>query len=260
MKISRPKGVYKTEPVKRASSVARPGAGTAAPVGVPSDEVSIMGIPEAEFTPKVRDAVTSLLEEVDRLTRDLGEMKQRVSDLEAIADQDELLPVLNRRAFVRELSRLQSFGDRYDLKASLLYLDLNHFKTVNDTHGHAAGDKVLHDFVTTLRKNLRDSDVIGRLGGDEFGIVLLNADLESAKQKAGSLAQAIAKMKVPYEGKILRVTVAVGACVLTADVGIEDALATADRDMFDAKDAAKAGVKDTETGGRPDIRRGKRPS
>lgn len=243
MKITPPKGVYKTEPVKRASSVARPGSGAAASVGVPSDEVSVMGIPEAEFTPKVRDAVTSLLQEVDRLTQDLAEMKQRVADLEAIADQDELLPVLNRRAFVRELSRLQSFGDRYDLKASLLYLDLNHFKTVNDTHGHAAGDKVLASFIDTLRKNLRDSDVIGRLGGDEFGIVLPNADLAAAKQKAGSLAQAIEKMKVPFEGKILRVTVAVGACMLSRDVGAEDALATADKDMFEAKDTAKGSGK-----------------
>lgn len=239
MKITRAKGVYKTEPVKRASSVTRTGAGPVAPSGLPSDEVSIMGIPEAEFTPKVRDAVTSLLQEVDRLTRDLSEMKQRVSELETFADQDELLPVLNRRAFVRELSRLQSFGERYDLKASLLYLDLNKFKSINDTHGHAAGDKVLNAFVVALKKNLRDSDLIGRLGGDEFGIVLPNATLEDARLKAGSLAQAIENMKVPYEGKVLKVTVAVGACVLNNDVGIEDALATADRDMFDAKDASK---------------------
>lgn len=202
-----------------------------------------MGIPEAEFTPKVREAVTSLLQEVDRLTRDLSEMKHRVSELETFADQDELLPVLNRRAFVRELSRLQSFGERYDLKASLLYLDLNKFKSVNDTHGHAAGDKVLNAFVVALKKNLRDSDLIGRLGGDEFGIVLPNATLKDARLKAGSLAQAIQNMKVPYEGKVLKVTVAVGACVLTNEVGIEDALATADRDMFDAKDASKGTTK-----------------
>lgn len=243
MKITRAKGVYKTEPVKRASSVTRTGAGTSAPAGLPSDEVSIMGIPEAEFTPKVREAVTSLLQEVDRLTRDLSEMKHRVSELETFADQDELLPVLNRRAFVRELSRLQSFGERYDLKASLLYLDLNKFKSVNDTHGHAAGDKVLNAFVVALKKNLRDSDLIGRLGGDEFGIVLPNATLKDARLKAGSLAQAIENMKVPYEGKVLKVTVAVGACVLTNEVGIEDALATADRDMFDAKDASKDIIK-----------------
>ena len=243
MKITRAKGVYKTEPVKRASSVTRTGAGSSAPTGLPSDEASVMGIPEAEFTPKVRDAVTSLLQEVDRLTRDLSDMKERVSELEAFADQDELLPVLNRRAFVRELSRLQSFGDRYDLKASLLYLDLNKFKVVNDTYGHAAGDKVLKAFVATLEKNLRDSDVIGRLGGDEFGIVLPNASLEDARLKAGALAQSIEKMKVPYEGKILKVTVAVGACLLTSDIGIEDALATADKDMFDAKDTSRGAKK-----------------
>lgn len=239
MKISRPKGAGKTEPIKRTGAIARPGAEVAAPASLPTDEVSIMGIPEAEFTPKVREAVTSLLEEVDRLTRDLGELRQKVTDLETFADQDELLPVLNRRAFVRELSRLQSFGERYDLKASLLYLDLNNFKAINDSHGHAAGDKVLNAFVVALGKSLRDSDLIGRIGGDEFGIVLPNADLETARQKATALAQTIKQMKVPFEGKNLQVTVAVGACVLTGDVAIEDALASADRDMFAAKGAEK---------------------
>lgn len=239
MKVTGTRGVGKSEQVRKARAAAKTTRGSVQPGSVPTDVVSIMGIPEAEFTPKVREAVTSLLKEVDRLTHELQDMKERVTDLEAFADQDDLLPVLNRRAFVRELARLQSFGERYNLKASLLYLDLNNFKTINDTHGHAAGDKVLNAFVVTLGKNLRDSDIIGRLGGDEFGIVLPNASLEDARQKAGALAEIIKKMKVPCDGKILRVSVAIGACVLASDIDVEDALAEADRDMFEAKGSSK---------------------
>lgn len=239
MKITRPTRAGRIEPVKRARSATGSTTGPVATAGAPEDVVSIMGIPEAEFTPRVREAVTTLLEEVSRLNQEIQGMKERVSDLEIFADQDDLLPVLNRRAFVRELSRLQSFGERYNLKASLLYLDLNNFKIINDTHGHAAGDSVLRAFAETLVKQLRDSDIIGRLGGDEFGIVLPNANVEDARKKAASLAEAIAAMKVPYENKILRVGVAIGACALVKDVDAEDALAAADKDMFDIKDTAK---------------------
>lgn len=239
MKISGPRGVKKPEPVKRTPGATGSRTEAAAPSSAPSDVVSVMGIPEADFTPRVREAVTTLLAEVDRLTQELEGMKQRVADLENFADQDDLLPVLNRRAFVRELSRLQSFGERYNLKASLLYLDINNFKTINDTHGHAAGDKVLNMFAATLAKNLRDSDIIGRIGGDEFGIVLPNASVEDARAKAGVLAATIKAMKVQYDGKKLQVTVAIGACALAGDVDVEDALAAADKDMFDVKGASR---------------------
>ena len=239
MKITKAGSPGRVERVKRSGAATGSTSGSVAQPSVPTDVVSVMGIPEAEFTPKVRQAVTTLLEEVSRLTQEIEGMKRKVDDLETFADQDDLLPVLNRRAFVRELSRLQSFGERYNLKASLLYLDLNNFKPINDKHGHAAGDAVLGAFVATLRKQLRDWDIVGRLGGDEFGIVLPNAALEDARTKAASLAQAIQKMKVPFDGKSLQVGVAIGACALAKDVDIEDALAAADKDMFEAKGASK---------------------
>jgi diguanylate cyclase (GGDEF)-like protein len=238
MKIQGPRGVQKAKAVKRTSAQLTGASSTS--VGGVHDTVSIVGIPEAEFTPKVKEAVTTLLAEVDRLARELGEMKQRFEDLETFADQDDLLPILNRRAFVRELSRIKSFGERYELKASLLYIDLNNFKTINDTYGHAAGDAVLCALATTLVKNLRESDVIGRLGGDEFGIVLPNADAQAAQNKATSLAKSIQAMKVPFEGRKLEISAAIGSCVLSKDVAIEEALAAADRDMYDKKGGSKA--------------------
>lgn len=238
MKIQGPKGVQRTGAVSRAQGAAKasPGAATSR---LPSDSVSVMGIPEVEFTPKVREAVSTLMAEVDRLSSELDNMKQRFEDLENFADQDDLLPILNRRAFVRELSRIKSFGERYELKAALLYIDLNNFKPINDAHGHAAGDKVLGALAATLMKNLRESDVVGRLGGDEFGIVLPNATAEAAERKAQSLAKAINSMRVPFEGEMLQVTAAIGTCPLAQGVAVEDTLAAADKDMFEKKGASK---------------------
>ena len=104
---------------------------------------SVLGIPEAEFTPKVRDAIMGLMGEVDNLRRELIQTRARLEDVEKTADQDGMLPLLNRRAFVRELTRYIAFTGRYNTPASLIYFDLNHLKRTNDTLGHAAGDAVL---------------------------------------------------------------------------------------------------------------------
>ena len=114
--------------------------------------------------------------------------KARLEAVETVADQDGLLPLLNRRAFVREMSRMISFAERYDVPASLIYFDLDGFKAVNDAHGHAAGDAALTYIADLLRANVRESDIVGRLGGDEFGVILAKADQAQAESKARSLS------------------------------------------------------------------------
>src|SRR5690606_3496387 len=104
---------------------------------------------------------------------------------------DPLLPLFNRRAFGRELARAVSLADRYEEPLSIVFFDLNGFKTINDTHGHATGDAVLAHVADVLRGHVRDSDIVGRLGGDEFGVILLRSDLPSAKTKAQQLAEMI---------------------------------------------------------------------
>ena len=107
---------------------------------------NVLGIPEAEFTPKVRDAIMSLMNEVENLRHELYVTKIRLEDMEKAADQDGMLPLLNRRAFVRELTRYINMAGRYNMPVSLIYFDLNHLKKTNDTYGHAAGDAVLEHF------------------------------------------------------------------------------------------------------------------
>ena len=201
----------------------------AAPV---EDVASLAGVPDAELTPKVRDALQRLMAEVYALRQELEEARQRVGYLEQLADQDSLAPVLNRRAFIRELGRMAAFEERYGTAGAVLYFDVNGLKAINDTHGHAAGDAVLKHICETLLRDTRASDVVGRLGGDEFGVILARSGLESAATKAARLAEAIAAEEVIWEGQPLRVTVAFGAHVLSGGQEADDVLEAADRAMY----------------------------
>jgi diguanylate cyclase (GGDEF)-like protein len=134
--------------------------------------------------------------EVEALRAELAAMRAELTRMEALADRDVLTPVYNRRAFVRELTRAIAFCQRYSAPACLLYLDLDGFKGVNDTAGHAAGDAALKQVAALLQANIRESDAVARLGGDEFGVLLLQAGAEVGKAKATDLAGKIARLDV----------------------------------------------------------------
>jgi len=199
------------------------------------DVSTVLGIPEAEFTPRVRDAIMGLMAEVERLRQDLDRTKERLAAVEAVADQDSLLPVLNRRAFVREMSRIMSFGDRYGVTASLLYFDLDGFKAINDAHGHAAGDEALKHVAALLAGNIRESDLLGRLGGDEFGVILAKADRVQAEKKAGALATELRAHPFMWQGKTLALSCAHGVHTFQKGEDADLAMANADKAMYAAK-------------------------
>src|SRR5262249_6351254 len=113
-----------------------------------------------------------LLAEIERLQRDLAAARQKIAELEIRADIDPLLDILNRRGFERELKRALSYVKRYGTQASLMFIDLDGFKAVNDRHGHGTGDALLKALSRQLIARVRSSDIVGRLGGDEFGIVV----------------------------------------------------------------------------------------
>jgi diguanylate cyclase (GGDEF)-like protein len=200
---------------------------------------SVLGIPEAEFTPKVRDAIMGLMSEVDSLRRELNQTRVRLEDMEKAADQDGMLPLLNRRAFVRELTRYIAVTDRYNTPASLIYFDLNHLKKTNDTHGHAAGDAVLAHFSQVLVAHVRDSDCVGRLGGDEFGVLLSHANQDQALKKADSLAKALKDSPTQWNGHAIPVSFAYGAFELKSGDNPDIAIARADQAMYEHKRASR---------------------
>ena len=206
-----------------------------APVRRASDTASIMGVPEAELTPNVQRALLTLMGEVDQLRKETDALRAKVRDL---ADRDVLLPVLNRRAFLREVSKALSLAERHDAPSALVYFDLNGFKTINDTHGHAAGDEALKVVADTLSSHLRDTDAVGRLGGDEFGVVLVLTPAEAAERKAEELAEAIAKAPIHFGGLTLNLKAAWGVQALERGITPETAMAEADAAMYARKQAA----------------------
>jgi diguanylate cyclase (GGDEF)-like protein len=197
-----------------------------------SATASVLGIPETEFTPRVRDAIMTLMGEVDSLRRELQQTRERLETAERTADQDHLLPLLNRRAFVRELTRYIAFADRYGTPATLVYFDLDGFKRVNDTYGHAAGDAVLTHFASTLLHLTRDSDVVGRLGGDEFGVLLAHAHLEQGLKKADVLTEALKVHPTMWKGTPIPTGFSHGAFELKPGDTADLAMARADEAMY----------------------------
>lgn len=200
-----------------------------------------MGIPEPELTPKVRQAIMTLMQEVESLRAEVERVNSRLAHMERLADQDTLVPIPNRRAFVREMSRVISYNERYDAVSSLVYFDLNNFKEINDKHGHAAGDAALMHVARTLSENLRESDMLGRLGGDEFGVILSHTDAEQARDKGRQLAQAIQGRPVEYDGAKLTITASYGITTFKKGETAQDAMEAADRAMYQHKNALKAG-------------------
>lgn len=200
-----------------------------------ADVITVMGIPEAELTPKVGEAILSLMTEVDQLRHDLEALRRRLQEAEVEADLDPLVPTLNRRAFVRELSRVISFSERYSFKASLVYFDLNDFKKINDDFGHACGDMVLLHVANVLAENVRESDVVGRLGGDEFGVILARADEQVAATKAEQLRNAIAAKPASFESREIYISVTPGVSTFRAGDDAGAALDRADQAMYERK-------------------------
>jgi len=233
MKIDKPSSLSGVRAVGAAAYARQVKAVEAAAAPPPvSASASVLGIPEEEFTPRVRDAIMTLMGEVDSLRRELQKTRERLGEVERTADQDQLLPLLNRRAFVRELTRYIAFADRYGTPATLLYFDLDGFKQVNDTYGHAAGDAVLAHFAATLVKQTRESDVVGRLGGDEFGVLLAHARVEQGLKKADVLAEKLQSEPTMWNGTAIPIRFSHGAFELKPGDTADLAMARADQAMY----------------------------
>jgi diguanylate cyclase (GGDEF)-like protein len=170
-----------------------------------------------------------------RNTQSRKASRARISDLENRIDVDPLTETLNRRGFERELKRSLAYVKRYGASATLIFLDLDEFKPVNDRHGHAAGDAVLKAIAASLLREVRTSDVVARIGGDEFVVLLWNVTDADAMAKAAALEDAVYATPVRWGAS----TMVVGASAGVAFVGPLDTpaevLARADAAMYARK-------------------------
>lgn len=215
-------------PRSRQADVAQPER----PVDLALRVAGVFGVPEHHLTPQVRTAFNVMIGEIDSLRLDVEELKLSLAEAEASADHDPLAPVYNRRAFVREASRVISMVKRHEIEASLVYFDLNNFKAINDSHGHPAGDAVIRAIGEVLVRHTRETDVVGRIGGDEFAVLLTHLGPQAAAAKAETLVAALATEKVLHEGVPHYVSAAYGIAHIDLDDTAEGALARADEAMY----------------------------
>ena len=155
-----------------------------------------------------------------------------------LARTDALTELPNRRQFLarltEEFARVQRFGNQ---RCSVLVLDLDYFKRINDTYGHAMGDAVLQHFAKLLRKAFRNIDVAARVGGEEFAVILPGSDLAAARTSAERLREIVAKTPLVQDGKTISVTVSIGAAIMVpSDTDADQTLIRADGALYRAKE------------------------
>src|SRR5262245_57794850 len=176
-----------------------------------------------------------LAAEVERLERELATARAQLAELTVFAQIDPLTDILNRRGLERELKRSLAHVKRYGASAALIYLDLDGFKRINDRHGHAAGDAALKAVAMVLNRHIRESDVVARVGGDEFVLLLWSCSEAAALAKAEAIEVAIALMTVPNGEAVLPVGASCGVTRLLPLARPEDLLDRADRAMYARK-------------------------
>ena len=164
--------------------------------------------------------------------------------LQREASQDPLTGLKNRRRFEEDLQRELALSRRQGTTGALLSLDLDNFKQVNDTLGHPVGDRVIEEIAGVLGARMRETDVLARIGGDEFAIVLPNSDESEARRVADSIASAI-REHVPQTDDVPQITISIGIAMFGAGTGATfDSVQTdADAAMYEAKDAGRDSVR-----------------
>lgn len=174
----------------------------------------------------------AMQDEIDALRAEVAVLKERAERAEALADHDVLTPVFNRRGFITNATQRMAYCRRYDVDTVMLYLDLDGFKTLNDTLGHPAGDAALIYLAGKLTHHVRESDAVGRMGGDEFAVLLMNADLEAGKEKARTLTEAMKKDPFVWQDKPYPLSASIGVRMMGEHKDPESWLAEADASMW----------------------------
>jgi diguanylate cyclase (GGDEF)-like protein/PAS domain S-box-containing protein len=170
------------------------------------------------------------------LLHDVTEMRGMARQMSYQATHDALTGLVNRREFERRLQEAVDTAHRGDGAHVLCYLDLDRFKAINDTSGHIAGDAMLRESAKILRDAVRDSDTVARVGGDEFGMLLVGCPLDKARQIADDVCRAVNEFRFVWKDKIFNVGVSIGLVEIARDSGtMEEALAAADSACYVAK-------------------------
>jgi diguanylate cyclase (GGDEF)-like protein len=171
--------------------------------------------------------------------RDVTEERKVQEQLKFLATIDSLSGLYNRAEFMNLAKREFDLAKRNNEELSLLIMDLDNFKIINDTFGHAAGDKMIREIGSIIKKSFRKTDIAGRIGGEEFAVVFKNTSLEEAKKVAEKFRETVAKRKVVYSDHEISFTVSIGVTAIHGNIedinDVEDMLKMADNALYKAK-------------------------
>lgn len=209
--------------------------------GSGSEEVAVQSLQKGAvgYLPKSKLSTEKLAETIDdamKRWRQIQQGRANQEELERLANIDSLTGLLNRGAILRKLSEQMKHAKRYRDELSLSLLDIDHFKKVNDQYGHLTGDDVLEQVAILMWQNIRDADIIGRYGGEEFIIILPRTDLSSALNVAERVRKMIeaSKMKDP-EGNMFGITVSQGISIYKLGEDEHSLISRADNALYKAK-------------------------
>ena len=189
------------------------------------------------------------MEEITSITETLVQGYYREIALKKLATRDGLTGLINRQHFLELLEKELMRAKRYSNPLSLLMLDIDHFKKLNDTHGHTAGDKGLEKVASMCADSLRSIDICGRYGGEEFIVMLPESNIQSALETAGRLRKNIEELKIPWKSTELSVTVSIGCAEYDSKRKdtVESLIERADKRLYQAKEEGRNRVVYVET-------------
>jgi diguanylate cyclase (GGDEF)-like protein len=177
----------------------------------------------------------ALMRQVKDLREEAERLRIRICELEGLAGTDDLTGLPNRRSFLKSLEKLIDRVSRYDESAGLIFVDVDGLKRINDLCGHPCGDAALIHIARLLVEAIRSSDCVGRLAGDEFGILVEKTDELGAWQSALRVVELVTGSEFAVEGRPLRLSVAVGVAMIKPYDNPTEVIARADEQMYRIK-------------------------
>ncbi|HSO99857.1 MAG TPA: GGDEF domain-containing protein, partial [Thioalkalivibrio sp.] len=214
------------------------------------------GVVHAFNTTRSFSTVYSQAEVMEQLRKQQAHTQEALTKLETangrLAQQaatDWLTGVANRRQLMKHAKRELARAQRNGTHLSLLCLDLDHFKTINDVHGHQAGDKVLKHVASAIEEHLRPTDLLARVGGEEFQVLLPDADIQQAGEIAERIRSILQDLEIRLHDRVVRITVSVGCAQLNRDGEDMDSLMrVGDQRLYEAKTLGRDRVETGDVG------------
>lgn len=193
---------------------------------------------DTEGRPSSLTMEDQLRAEITRLQRENRTLGIALAEMERVAQRDMLTPLYNRRYFLTALHQRMARVEQEQDRIALVYIDVNGLKSINDRFGHGAGDVVLIEVASRLAETMRRNDVLARIGGDEFGILLDHVNYSEAKAWVRRLKLLIEDEPLLFDGESIALSAAFGMTMLTPGLSAEDLIGQADSAMYRAKRVA----------------------